>query len=115
PDGMTLQEYVSYRVGEDSATALDGPNVEGTTTLLRLVTGELAPHGGSVTVSGGLGVMRQFVGSVRDESTVRDLLVSVSHPRLRDAARAVDEAEHAILTVDDEAAQMAYAQALADW
>ncbi|HEV6952781.1 MAG TPA: ATP-binding cassette domain-containing protein [Promicromonospora sp.] len=115
PDGRTLLGDVSFRVGEGSATALVGPNGAGKTTLLRLVTGELAPHGGSVTVSGGLGVMRQFVGSVRDESTVRDLLVSVSHPRLRDAARAVDEAEHAILTVDDEAAQMAYAQALADW
>lgn len=115
PDGRTLLGDVSFRVGEGSATALVGPNGAGKTTLLRLVTGELTPHGGSVNVSGGLGVMRQFVGSVRDESTVRDLLVSVSHPRLRDAARAVDEAEHAILTVDDEAAQMAYAQALADW
>ncbi|GGM15399.1 ABC-F family ATP-binding cassette domain-containing protein [Promicromonospora citrea] len=115
PDGRTLLGDVSFRVAEGSATALVGPNGAGKTTLLRLVTGELTPHGGSVNVSGGLGVMRQFVGSVRDESTVRDLLVSVSHPQLRDAARAVDEAEHAILTVDDEAAQMAYAQALADW
>src|SRR5690606_38853714 len=87
----------------------------GKTTLLRLLAGELKPHGGSVTVSGGLGVMRQFVGSVRDDSTVRDLLVSVATPRVREAARAVDRAEHAIMTVDDEAAQLAYAQALADW
>ncbi|MGW0368423.1 ATP-binding cassette domain-containing protein [Streptomyces coeruleorubidus] len=57
----------------------------------------------------------QFVGSVRDETTVRDLLVSVAPPRIRVAAKAVDEAEHAIMTVDDEAAQMRYAQALADW
>lgn len=115
PDGRTLLGDVSFRVGEGSATALVGPNGAGKTTLLRLVTGELTPHGGSVTVSGGLGVMRQFVGSVRDETTVRDLLVSVSDARLQQAARAVDEAEHAMLTVDDEAAQMAYAQALSDW
>ncbi len=59
--------------------------------------------------------MRQFVGSVRDETTVRDLLVSVAPPRIREAAKAVDEAEHALMTVDDEAAQLRYAQALADW
>ncbi|GAA3057790.1 ATP-binding cassette domain-containing protein [Streptomyces olivoverticillatus] len=59
--------------------------------------------------------MPQFVGSVRDERTVRDLLVSVAPPRIRAAAEAVDKAEYAIMTVDDEAAQMAYAQALADW
>ena len=115
PDGRTLLGDVSFRVGEGSATAIVGPNGAGKTTLLSIITGELAPHGGSVAASGGLGVMRQFVGSVRDETTVRDLLVSVSAPRLREVARAVDEAEHAMLTVDDEAAQMAYAQALSDW
>jgi ATPase subunit of ABC transporter with duplicated ATPase domains len=115
PDGRTLLGDVTFRVGEGSATAIVGPNGAGKTTLLRIITGELTPHGGSVAVSGGLGVMRQFVGSVRDETTVRDLLVSVSAPRLREVARAVDEAEHAMLTVDDEAAQMAYAQALSDW
>jgi ATPase subunit of ABC transporter with duplicated ATPase domains len=115
PDGRTLLGDVSFRVGEGNATALVGPNGAGKTTLLRLITGELTPHGGSVVASGGLGVMRQFVGSVRDATTVRDLLVSVSAPRLREVARAVDEAEHAMLTVDDEAAQMAYAQALSDW
>ncbi|MCP2263102.1 ABC-F family ATP-binding cassette domain-containing protein [Promicromonospora thailandica] len=115
PDGRTLLGDVSFRVGEGSATAIVGPNGAGKTTLLRIITGELDPHAGSVAVSGGLGVMRQFVGSVRDETTVRDLLVSVSAPRLREVARAVDEAEHRMLTVDDEAAQMAYAQALSDW
>ncbi|MFD6444392.1 ABC-F family ATP-binding cassette domain-containing protein [Promicromonospora sp. NPDC060204] len=115
PDGRTLLGDVSFRVGEGSATAIVGPNGAGKTTLLRLITGELEPHGGSVVVSGGLGVMRQFVGSVRDETTVRDLLVSVSDARLQQAARAVDEAEHAMLTIDDEDAQMAYAQALSDW
>ncbi|OIJ97464.1 ABC transporter [Streptomyces sp. MUSC 14] len=115
PDGRTLLGDVSFRVGEGSAVALVGPNGAGKTTLLRLISGELKPHGGTVTVTGGLGVMRQFVGSVRDETTVRDLLVSVAPPRIREAAKAVDDAEHTIMTVDDEAAQLAYAQALADW
>ncbi|MFK4068230.1 ABC-F family ATP-binding cassette domain-containing protein [Streptomyces sp. NPDC029674] len=115
PDGRALLGDVSFRVGEGAVVALVGANGAGKTTLLRLISGELQPHGGSVTVSGGLGVMPQFVGSVRDETTVRDLLVSVSQPRIRQAAKAVDAAEHAIMTVDDEAAQMAYAQALSDW
>ncbi|WP_309058132.1 ATP-binding cassette domain-containing protein, partial [Streptomyces sp.] len=112
PDGRVLLGDASFRVGEGAVVALVGANGAGKTTLLRMISGELKPHGGTVTVSGGLGVMPQFVGSVRDESTVRDLLVSVADPRIREAAKAVDEAEHLIMTVDDEAAQMRYAQAL---
>ncbi|MEW2080528.1 ATP-binding cassette domain-containing protein [Streptomyces sp. NPDC005283] len=115
PDGRVLLGDASFRVGEGAVVALVGANGAGKTTLLRLMAGELQPHGGTVSVSGGLGVMRQFVGSVRDERTVRDLLVSVAQPRIREAAFEVDAAEHLIMTVDDEAAQMKYAQALSDW
>ncbi|GHI29738.1 hypothetical protein Sdagh_14680 [Streptomyces daghestanicus] len=59
--------------------------------------------------------MRSSSAPYWDDTTVRDLLVSVAPPRIRDAARAVDAAEHAVMTVDDEAAQMRYAQALSDW
>ncbi|MDX3094177.1 ATP-binding cassette domain-containing protein [Streptomyces sp. ME01-24h] len=115
PDGRVLLGDVSFRVGEGAAVALVGANGAGKTTLLRLIAGELKPHGGTVTVSGGLGVMPQFVGSVRDDRTVRDLLVSVAPPRIREAAAAVDAAELEIMAQDDEAAQLAYAQALSDW
>ncbi len=115
PDGRPLLGDVSFRVGEGAAVALVGANGAGKTTLLRLLAGELRPHGGSVSTGGGLGVMPQFVGSVRDERTVRDLLVSVAQPRIRTAAAAVDEAELALMERDDEAAQLAYAQALSDW
>ncbi|MFH8633423.1 ABC-F family ATP-binding cassette domain-containing protein [Streptomyces lydicus] len=117
PDGRVLLGDVSFRVAEGASMALVGANGAGKTTLLRLLAGELEPHGGTVSVSGGLGVMPQFVGSVRDDRTVRDLLVSVAQPRIRDAAAAVDAAELALMTAeaDDEAAQMAYAQALSDW
>ncbi len=115
PDGRALLGDVSFRVGEGISAALIGPNGAGKTTLLRLLSGGLTPHGGSVTVSGTLGVMPQFVGSVRDGRSVRDLLVSVAPPPVKTAARAVGEAETAILERDDDAAQMAYAQALSDW
>jgi ATPase subunit of ABC transporter with duplicated ATPase domains len=115
PDGRLLLDDVSFRVREGGAAALVGANGAGKTTLLRLVAGELKPHAGTITVSGGLGVMPQFVGSVRDERTVRDLLVSVAPPAVQVAARAVDAAELAIMERDDEPAQLAYAQALSDW
>ncbi|MCT2592282.1 ATP-binding cassette domain-containing protein [Streptomyces sp. N2-109] len=115
PDGRVLLSDASFRVGDGASVALVGANGAGKTTLLRLIAGELQPHGGSVTATGGLGVMPQFVGSVRDDSTVRDLLVSVSPPRIRQVAAEVDKAELGIMEVDDEAAQMHYAQALSDW
>jgi ATPase subunit of ABC transporter with duplicated ATPase domains len=115
PDGRMLLNDASFRVGQGDSVALVGANGAGKSTLLKIVAGELKPHAGTVTTSGGLGVMPQFVGSVRDDRTVRDLLVSVARPPVRDAARAVDEAELAIMERDDETAQMAYAQALSDW
>ncbi|WP_033289595.1 ABC-F family ATP-binding cassette domain-containing protein [Amycolatopsis jejuensis] len=115
PDGRPLLGDVSFRVGEGAVVALVGPNGAGKTTLLRLLSGELKPHEGAVTASGGLGVMAQFVGSVRDERTVRDLLVSVAPQRVWKAAAAVEAAEERLMEVDDEAAQMRYAEALSDW
>ena len=115
PDGRPLLDGVSLRVGEGAKVALIGPNGAGKTTLSRIVSGDLAPAEGAITRSGGLGIMRQFIGSVRDSSTVRDLLVSVAPASVRDAAAAVDTAEMVMMEVDDEAAQMAYAQSLVDW
>jgi ATPase subunit of ABC transporter with duplicated ATPase domains len=115
PDGRMLLSDASFRVGQGDSVALVGANGAGKSTLLKIVSGELKPDAGTVTTSGGLGVMPQFVGSVRDDRTVRDLLVSVARPAIREAARAVDAAEMAIMERDDEAAQMAYAQALSDW
>src|SRR5580658_2919872 len=103
PDGRLLLNDVSFRVGQGDVAALVGPNGAGKTTLLRLASGELKPDTGAVTTSGGLGVMPQFIGSVRDDRTVRDLLVSAARPAIRDAARAVDTAELAVMERDDEA------------
>ena len=45
----------------------------------RIITGDLAPHAGAVTRSGGLGVMRQMVG--RDRSTTRPRAAAVGLAR----------------------------------
>ena len=64
PDGRVLLDDVSFRVGEGTKAALIGPNGAGKTTLLRLIAGDSAAQAGTVTSSGGLGVMRQFVGGL---------------------------------------------------
>ena len=115
PDGRVLLDDVSFRVGDGMVAALVGPNGAGKTTLIRLAAGDLDPQSGSVTSSGGVGVMRQFVGGIRDESTVRDLLLSISPPRVREAAARLDAAELAMMERDDEPTQLRYAAALAEW
>jgi ATPase subunit of ABC transporter with duplicated ATPase domains len=114
PDGRSLLYDVSFRVGEGAHVALLGANGAGKTTLLRLVAGDETPHEGTIARSGGLGVMRQFVGSLRDETTVRELLASVAPPRVGAGARRLRDAERA-LSEGGEPAQLAYAEALAEW
>ncbi len=115
PDGRMLFDEVSFRVGDGAKTALVGANGTGKTTLLRVIAGDLAPVSGSTVVDGGLGVMRQFIGSIRDDTSVRDLLVSLSSPAVRAAGAALDAAELAMMETDDEKTQLRYASALADW
>ncbi len=115
PDGRPLLNDVSVRVGEGAKVALIGPNGTGKTTLTRIISGDLAADEGAVTRSGGLAVMRQFVGKVRDDSTVRDLLLTVAPTKIQKAAARVDDAELAMMEHDTEKVQMAYAQALVDW
>ena len=115
PDGRVLFDDTSFRVGDGSKTALVGANGTGKTTLLRIIAGDLAPHAGAVAREGGLGVMRQFIGSIRDDTEVRDLLLDLSPPGVREAGRALEAAELAMMAADDEKTQLRYAQALADW
>jgi ATPase subunit of ABC transporter with duplicated ATPase domains len=135
PDGRVLIEDASFRVGEGTTAALVGPNGAGKTTLIRLIAGDVQPQSGTVSSSGGLGIMRQFVGGIRagegatgqgatgqadtgsitGESSVRDLLLSVASARLRAAADRLGAAELAMMERDDEASQMRYAAALAEW
>lgn len=115
PDGRVLLDDVSFRVGNGAKVALVGANGAGKTTLLRIVTDDLRPHAGAVTRSGGLGVMRQFVGHGQAGETVHDLLLSVAPTRAQAAAAAVDEIELRLMETDDERTQMAYAAALAEY
>src|SRR5262249_53264509 len=99
---------VSFRVGEGAKVALVGPNGAGKTTLLKMVAGDLPVHEGAVARSGGLGVMRQFIGMIGDDRTLGDLALELAPPRLAAGGRRL----HA---KGDEKAQLKYANALAAW
>ncbi|MCU0283004.1 MAG: ATP-binding cassette domain-containing protein [Candidatus Nanopelagicales bacterium] len=114
PDGRVLLDEVSCKVAEGKVTALVGANGSGKSTLLRLVSGDEPVQSGAITRVGALGVMRQFVGHMA-QGTVRDLLLAVAPPPVAAAAAELEAAELAMMEADDEATQMRYAQALADW
>jgi len=114
PDGRILLLDVSFRVGEGVVTALIGANGAGKSTLMRMIAGDEQPHEGSIARTGGLGVMRQFVGHMTD-GTVRDLLLTVAPPAIAQTAARIDATELAMIEDDSEKNQMAYAQAIADW
>lgn len=114
-DGRPLLDEVSFRVGEGTKAVLIGANGVGKSTLLRLVRGEILPDDGVISIDGGLGVMDQFVGHVRDSTTVHDLLISVAPAGVRKAALALIAAEDALIERDENDTQMAYATAIADY
>lgn len=114
PDGRVLLDDVSFRIGEGVKAALVGANGAGKTTLMKLTAGDIDAESGSIVTTGGMGVMRQFIGQGRD-GTVRDLLLSVSPPPLRSAAAEVDAVEELLMSTEDADIQMRYAQALADF
>jgi ATPase subunit of ABC transporter with duplicated ATPase domains len=113
PDGRELLADVAFRVGEGAKVALVGPNGAGKTTLLRMVAGDLAAPAGAIARSGGLGVMRQFIGMIGDDRTLSDLALSLVAPPLRAAGERLAAAQAAL--DDSERSQIAYANALAHW
>jgi ATPase subunit of ABC transporter with duplicated ATPase domains len=113
PDGRELLADVAFRVGEGAKVALVGPNGAGKTTLLRMVAGDIPVPVGTIARSGGLGVMRQFIGMIGDDRTLADLALSLVKPSLREAGQRLAAATAAL--GDSERSQIAYANALSHW
>ena len=57
PDGRVLLDDITFRVGDGAKVALVGANGSGKTTLTRIIAGDVKPHSGSISRSGGLGVI----------------------------------------------------------
>ncbi|GAA1618213.1 ABC-F family ATP-binding cassette domain-containing protein [Catellatospora bangladeshensis] len=130
PDGRVLFSDVSFRVGEGAKVALVGPNGAGKTTLLRMVSGDLPVPTGAIARSGGLGVMRQFIGMLGSsaatgapggsETTLAEMAFSLVEPRLQAAGARLVKAEQAMreaeargrLSSSAQQAQLRYAEAL---
>ncbi|WP_243369856.1 ABC-F family ATP-binding cassette domain-containing protein [Microvirga solisilvae] len=71
PDGRALFSDLDLTFGPERS-GLVGRNGTGKTTLLRLISGEIAPHAGSITLNGTFSVLRQAVQANPDE-TIADL------------------------------------------
>lgn len=99
PDGHTLLSDLDLTFGAERA-GLVGRNGVGKTTLLKLVTGALAPQAGTITVDGTHGLLRQSV-QVGAGDTVASLFGVV------DALARLDRAERGEADADD--------LGLADW
>src|ERR1700687_1620980 len=114
--GHMLFHDVSSRVGGGSKVAIVGANGTGKTTLLRLIAGDITAETGTISRSGGIGVMRQFIGSAGGATTVRDFLLSLAPAPIQVAGATLHAAERALARRPDNAdVAITYAQAVADW
>jgi sulfate-transporting ATPase len=127
-DGRVLFSDVSFRVGEGAKVALVGPNGAGKTTLLKMISGDLPVTDGAIARSGGLGIMRQFIGMLGRDSasgatTLDDLALGLATPSVRAAGERLAAAERAMheaeargrFSSSARAAQVRYAEAIAAW
>lgn len=111
PGGDELFCDVSFKVGDGDRVAIVGANGAGKSTLLKLITGDLSPTAGTISVDGQIGVMHQLVGTADHPArTVQELLLSIAPERLRRAAARLAAAEARLAD-----APMDYADALAAW
>ncbi|SEQ63565.1 macrolide transport system ATP-binding/permease protein [Lentzea xinjiangensis] len=105
-DGITLTVSAGQRLG------VIGENGRGKTTLLRLLAGDLAPDGGTITRHGSLSLVRQEM-SFHDSETVGDLLSEA----LRGSRRALSELDSAAEPFDEQryARALAHAEEIEAW
>src|SRR5437773_280353 len=115
PGGRVLFEDVSFRVYSGQHAALIGANGVGKTTLLRILAGSDEAKSGAMRIDGRLLYMRQMIGSISDDTTVRRLLLSLAPVRIIRAAHTLEGAEAAVAVPHEAAADERYAHALTAW
>lgn len=113
PGADSLFFDVSFGVSPGDHAAIIGPNGAGKSTILRILSGELVADGGDHVVSGTFLTMSQDVGMGRPKDTLREMLIDVALPELREAGRTLVAAEKAMAAGTDDG--MGYAEALTEW
>ena len=113
PGGDQLFFDVSFRVAPGEHAAIVGANGVGKSTILRILAGQLEADGGEFSINGSMLYMTQDVGMSQPGDTLREMLIEVAPPALRQAGRELVRAEQAMNNGDDDG--MAYATALSNW
>ena len=113
PAGEPLFFDVSFGVSPGDHAAIVGPNGVGKSTILKILSGELAPDGGTVSIAGSYLSMSQDVGMGNPDASLRDMLLAVAEPALRDAGQALAAAEAAMAEGTGDG--MALAEAITAW
>ncbi len=113
PGADSLFFDVSFGVAPGEHAALVGANGVGKSTILRILSGVIDADEGEFALSGRVLTMTQDVGMSRPTDTLREMLVEVAPPELRDAGRAMIAAEKAMLDGTDDGMQ--FAEALTHW
>ena len=111
PGGDQLFFDVSFGVAPGDRAALVGANGVGKSTILRILSGVIEADEGEHNILGTMLSMTQDVGMSRPDDSLRDMLIEVAPPQLREAGRRLARAERNLGSDDG----MEYAEALADW
>ena len=113
PGAEQLFFDVSFGVAPGEHAAIVGPNGVGKSTILKILTGQYEPDDGEFSIGGTFLQMTQDVGMSSPDDALRDMLIEVAPPALREAGKRLFAAEKAMMAGEDNG--MAYAEALGDW
>jgi len=113
PGRDTIFFDLSFSLSIGDHAGLIGDNGLGKTTILRILTGELAPDDGETAIGGSFLYLRQDIGFEDPEQSIREMLLEVAPTDLRSSGEELLAAERSLS--DDPDAGVRLSLALSDW